>query len=125
VSIEKNTRAGEEVRTFVRGERYRKVVLEEFVDSNTRAAGYRVGEGEGVCDVCEESRVRVDREKGREREGEGQGRGSTDIVSREEEEEEEAERVISGVGRRKRNLEMMEADKERLGKRAREEVEDR
>jgi hypothetical protein len=44
-------------------------------------------------------------------------------VSREEEEE-EAERLMLGVGRRKRNLSIIEADKERLGKRAREEVGD-
>jgi hypothetical protein len=99
-------------------------VLEEFIDSNARAAGYRAGEGEAVCDVCEESRVGADGEEGREREGEGQGKGSIGVVSREEEEE-EAERLILGAGRRKRNLSMMEADKERLGKRAREEVGDR
>jgi hypothetical protein len=71
VSIEKNTRAGEEVRTFVREERCRKVVLEEFIDSNARAAGYRAGEGEAVYDVCEELRVGADSKEGREREGEG------------------------------------------------------
>jgi superfamily II DNA helicase RecQ len=124
VSVEKNTRAGEEVRTFVRGERCRKVVLEEFMDGNARAAGCRAGEGEAVCDVCEESRVGADGEEGREREGEGQGKGSIGVVSREEEEE-EAERLMLGAGRRKRNLSMMEADEERLGKRAREEVGDR
>jgi hypothetical protein len=71
VSIEKNTRAGEEVRIFVRGERYYKVVLEEFIDSNARVAGYRAGEGEAVYDVYKELRVGADSKEGREREGEG------------------------------------------------------
>jgi hypothetical protein len=34
------------------------------------------------------------------------------------------ERLILGIGRRKRNLSIIEADEERLGKRAREEVGD-
>ena len=53
VAREKNTRAGEEVSTFVRGERCRKAVMEEFMDGDARAYRCRLGEGEAGCDVCE------------------------------------------------------------------------
>lgn len=119
VAMEKNTRAGEEVRTFVRGDRCRKVVLEEFMDGNVRALGCRVGEGEAGCDVCE-------------RAGEGQRREED---GREEERGSEARRGRTGEGeagsgllegeRRKRKLGMIEAEEKGLGKRAREEVGDR
>lgn len=121
VIVEKNTRAGEEVRTFVRGERCRKVVMEEFMDGKARAVRCRVGEGEVGCDVCERAGEGVEGEEGGRSGGEEQGRKLTTVMSREEE---EAERVVLDTGRRKRKLGLIEAEEERLGKRAREEVGD-
>lgn len=121
VIVEKNTRAGEEVRMFVRGERCRKVVMEEFIDSKARAVRCRVREGEVGCDVCERVGEGVEGEEGRRSGGEEQGRKLTTVMSREEE---EAERVVLDIGRRKRKLGLIEAEEERLGKRAREEVGD-
>jgi superfamily II DNA or RNA helicase len=122
VIMEKNTRAGEEVRTFVRGERCRKVVIEEFMDGKARAVRCRVREGEAGCDVYERAGEGVDGEEGGRRGGEEQGRKLTTVISREEE---EAERVVLDTGKRKRKLGLIEAEEKRLGKRAREEVGDR
>ena len=65
VIVEKNTRAGEEVRTFVRGERCRKVVMEEFMDGKASAVRCRVGEGEVRYNVYERAGEGVDGEEGR------------------------------------------------------------
>ena len=36
-TVERNARAGEEVKTFIRGDRCRKAVLEEYMDGNLAA----------------------------------------------------------------------------------------
>ncbi|KAM0713371.1 hypothetical protein Q7P35_000824 [Cladosporium inversicolor] len=101
---ENDTRAGEEVRTFVRGERCCKAVMEEFMDSNARSYQCRVREREAGCDVCERTGGEVG-----------------------EEAEAEAERASSPsrAGKGKRKLGRIEADKRGLGKRARGEIGDR
>ena len=108
VAREKNTRAGEEVRTFVRGERCRKAVMEEFMDGDARAYRCRLGEGEAGCDVCEGIG------------GEVSGETRTEAAI-------EAERASSPseAGRGKRKLGRIEADERDLGKRARGEIGDR
>lgn len=120
-SVEKNTKAGEEVRTFVRWERCRKVVLEEFMDGNPRAVRCRAAEGEAVCDVCERAGEGFGRDEDWEREEDEQGREGSIRASREA----DAERPSWEAERRKRKLGMVEAEEGRLGKRAREEVGDR
>lgn len=98
------------MRTFVRGERCRKTVLEEFMDGNPRAARCRAGEGEARCDVCE--RERDESERG----SRGESWARADMG---------AERTSLESEGRKRKLGMIEAEEKRLGKRARGETGDR
>jgi superfamily II DNA helicase RecQ len=108
VARENNTRAGEEVRTFVRGERCRKAVMEEFMDGNARAYQCRVGEGEAGCDVCERT---------------GGEAGGEDLTEAEVEVERASSPSEAGKGKRK--LGKIEAYERDLAKRARGEIGDR
>ena len=104
--VERNARAGEEVKTFMRGDRCRKAVLEEYMDGNLTAVDCQGCVDEVECDVCEG--------------GSGSRAGSAGEVG-----EVDMVRVTGREegrlreGKTKRRIDEIEAEEEVLAKRAR------
>jgi superfamily II DNA helicase RecQ len=108
--VERNARAGEEVKTFIRGERCRKAVLEEYMDGNLAAVDCQGRAGEAECDVCE-------RDRGSQVRLEGEVEVEVEEVNRVMVAGREEGRLREG--KMKRRMNEIEAEEEVLAKRAR------